>query len=367
MATQSHRSNGPRGTLRRRDRRNPVHRVDCLGASRRRTRLVMATGAYMISSSTIHVSAGYSWIAILLDKLRLSLRYRLRLPEIDDVRNPLIAHAAIGSPGRARLFKGARAVRRILLAFGIVVLMMGANSAFAQTQTCEILTGGTAGQGMGVSPTYLANQDGRANEGCTILITLNANGSIVTTNPNPVPSYDNGLDDNLIGVVNNTAQTITALQLTSATVPIFGLEDDGICAGPPGWTFSPLGPNPNCAIATDPNRYGPAGINFTIFNPNSGIVNFGNGGIAPNSNAFFSLEGAHLTKIVAVVVPGLAITKQVSVVGGGPALPGGQLDYLVHVTNSSNNPPNSAAASVVITDDLSSAGAGRLTFVNPTA
>src|SRR5712691_8713145 len=317
----------------------------------------------MISSSTIHVSAGYSWIAILLDKLRLSLRYRLRLPEIDDVRNPLIAHAAIGSPGRARLFRGARAMRRILLAFGIVVLMMGANSASAQTQTCEILTGGTAGQGMGVSPTYLANQDGRANEGCTILITLNANGSIVTTNPNPVPSYDNGLDDNLIGVVNNTAQTITALQLTSATVPIFGLEDDGICAGPPGWTFSPLGPNPNCAIATDPNRYGPAGINYTIFNANSGIVNFGNGGIPPNGNAFFSLEGGNLTKIVVVVLPGLAITKQVSVVGGGAALPGGQLDYLVRVTNPSTSP----ATSVVITDDLNSAGAGRLTFVNPAA
>jgi len=61
------------------------------------------------------------------------------------------------------------------------------------------------------------------------------------------------------------------------------------------------------------------------------------------------------------VDPGLAITKQVSVVGGGAALPGGQLDYLVHVTNASTNP----ATSVVITDDLNSAGAGRLTFVNP--
>src|SRR5690348_4264733 len=317
----------------------------------------------MTLSNTIHVSAGYSWIAILLDKLRLGLRFRLRLPEIDDVRNPLIAHAAIGSPGRARIFKGTRAANGILLVFGIVVLMIGANSAFAQTQTCTILTGGTAGQGMGVSPTYLANQDGRANEGCTILITLNADGSIVTTFPNPSPSYDNGLDDNLIGVVNNTAQTITALQLSSTTIPIFGLEDDGVCDGPPGWTVSPLGPNPNCAIATDPHHYGPAGINYTIFNANSGIVNFGNGGIAPNGSAFFSLEGGNLTKIVVVVVAGLAITKQVSVVGGGAALPGGQLDYLVHVTNPSTSP----ATPVVITDDLSSAGAGRLTFVNPAA
>src|SRR5215472_345981 len=318
----------------------------------------------MTSKSTNNARLPGRWIKILIDKPRIPLRFGARLPKIDDVRNPLLAHAGFGSPGKARL-KRARAMKRILLVFGIVVLMMGANSAFAQTQTCAIITGGTAGQGMGVSPTYLANQDGRANEGCTILITLNADGSITTTFPNPSPSYDNGLDDNVIGVVNNTNKTITAIQLTSATVPIFGLEDDGICAAPPGWIFSPLGPDPNCAIATDPHRYGPAGINFTIFNANSGIVTFGNGGIAPNGNAFFSLEGGHLTKIVVVAVTGLAITKQVSVVGGGPALPGGQLDYLVHVTNPATS--TSAATSVVITDDISSAGAGRLTFVSPAA
>src|SRR5215469_2330070 len=321
----------------------------------------------MISSNTNHVSAGHSWIATLLDKLRLPRRSRVRLPEIDDVHNPFVADAAIWQPEEHGCSKGARAMKRILLVFGIVVLMLGANSAFAQVQTCEILTGGTAGAAGGVSPTYLGNQDGRANEGCTILITLNADGSIITTFPNPAPSYDNGLDDNLIGVVNNTNKTITSIQLTSATIPIFGLEDDGICAGPPGWTFSPLGPNPNCAIATDPHRYGPAGINYTIFNPNSGIVNFGNGGIAPGRNAFFSLEGGNLTKIVVTVVAGLEITKQVTVVGGGPALPGGQLDYLVHVTNPVTNPASAGATSVVITDDLSRAGPGLLTFVNPPA
>src|SRR5882757_2514491 len=316
----------------------------------------------MTSSGRKHVRVGYSWIAILLDKLRLSLRFRLRLPEIDDVRNPLIAHAAIGSPGRARLFKGARAWKRILLVFGIVVLL-GANSAFAQTQTCAIITGGGASPTTGVNPAYLANLDGRTNEGCTILITLNADGSITTTHPNPATSFDSGVDDNLIGVINNTAQTITGSQISSATIPIFAFDNDGVCAGPPGYTFSALGPNPNCAIATDPHTYGPAGINFTVINANTGIVNFGNGGITPNSNSFFSLEGGNLTKIVVIVVPGLAITKQVSVVGGGAALPGGQLDYLVHVTNRSTSP----ATPVAITDDISSAGAGRLTFVNPPA
>jgi uncharacterized repeat protein (TIGR01451 family)/fimbrial isopeptide formation D2 family protein len=66
---------------------------------------------------------------------------------------------------------------------------------------------------------------------------------------------------------------------------------------------------------------------------------------------------------VTVVVNPLTITKQVSVVGGGPALAGGQLDYLVHVTNISTNP----VTPVVITDDLSTAGPGLLTFVNPPA
>jgi uncharacterized repeat protein (TIGR01451 family) len=281
----------------------------------------------MTSPKTNNARRRRSWIAILLGKLRLKPHF-------------------------------------YLLVFGIIILLIGSSSAFAQTQTCAIITGGDAGGGLGVSPTYLANQDGRANEGCTILITLNADGSITTTFPNPSPSYDQGLDDNLIGVVNNTNKVVTAVQLTSATVPIFGLEDDGVC-NLPGWIFSPLGPNPNCAIATDPHGYGPAGINFTIFNVNSGIVSFGNGGIAPGGNAFFSLEGGSLTKIVAVVIPGLAITKQVNVVGGGPALPGAQLDYLVHVTNPTNNPPNFQASSVVISDDLNSAGAGRLTLVNP--
>ena len=59
----------------------------------------------MTSSNSIHVNAGDCRIAILRDELRLALRFRARHPEIDDVRNPLTAHAAIGSQqehGRSR-------------------------------------------------------------------------------------------------------------------------------------------------------------------------------------------------------------------------------------------------------------------------
>ena len=192
---------------------------------------------------------------------------------------------------------------------------MGAKSALAQTQTCAIITGGNAGVGGGVSGTYLGNQDGRANEGCTILITLNANGSITITDPNPAPSYDNGHDDNLIGVINNTGSVITSLQLSSATVPIFSFENDGVCDG--GWFFSPLGPNPPCGppAPANGNGYAPVGITYTVTNPHLGLVNFGNGGIPTGGSAFFSLEGANLTVDLQVKIPAPVLVLRKS----GPA------------------------------------------------
>src|SRR5882757_8186085 len=66
---------------------------------------------------------------------------------------------------------------------------------------------------------------------------------------------------------------------------------------------------------------------------------------------------------VTVVISAVTITKQVTVVGGGPPVPGATLDYLVHVTNTSAKPVNP----VVITDNLNAAGPGALTYVNGTA
>ena len=194
-------------------------------------------------------------------------------------------------------------MKRILFLLAIAGLMMGGKSALAQTQTCAIITGGNAGVGGGVRPAYLANQDGRANEGCTILITLNADGSITITDPNPAPSYDNGQDDNMIGVVNNTGQPITSLQLSSPTIPIFGFENDGVCDG--NWIFSPLGPKPPCGppSAANGNGYAPNGITYAVTNPQLGLVNFGNGGVAPGGSAFFSLEGGNLLANLQVKIP----------------------------------------------------------------
>src|SRR5262245_36463432 len=62
---------------------------------------------------------------------------------------------------------------------------------------------------------------------------------------------------------------------------------------------------------------------------------------------------------VTVAISAVTITKQVTVVGGGPAVPGATLDYLVHVTNTSANP----VTPVVITDNLNEAGAGARRYV----
>ena len=59
----------------------------------------------------------------------------------------------------------------------------------------------------------------------------------------------------------------------------------------------------------------------------------------------------------------LSITKQVAVVGGGAALPGAQLEYVVRVVNLAAVP----ALGVVITDDLAADTPGTLLYVDPSA
>jgi uncharacterized repeat protein (TIGR01451 family) len=59
----------------------------------------------------------------------------------------------------------------------------------------------------------------------------------------------------------------------------------------------------------------------------------------------------------------LSITKQVAVIGGGAALPGSQLEYVVRVVNIAAVP----AYTVVLTDDLAADTPGTLLYVDPSA
>jgi uncharacterized repeat protein (TIGR01451 family) len=74
-------------------------------------------------------------------------------------------------------------------------------------------------------------------------------------------------------------------------------------------------------------------------------------------------NGAQPTVVVVGDAQQLSITKQVSVVGGGAAVPGAQLEYVVRVTNIAAVP----AIDVVITDNLDASVPGQLIYVNGSA
>jgi uncharacterized repeat protein (TIGR01451 family) len=73
--------------------------------------------------------------------------------------------------------------------------------------------------------------------------------------------------------------------------------------------------------------------------------------------------GPEPTVVVVGNAQQLSIIKEVSVVGGGPAVPGATLEYLVRVTNISSVP----ALYVVLTDDLNMPVPGYLTYVASSA
>jgi hypothetical protein len=150
-----------------------------------------------------------------------------------------------------------------------------------------------------------------ADTSCALLIVINADGS---TNAYSDPSqgpYD-GVEDTLVGIVNNSAVTVTSLPLSGPD--IFGFDGDGICSGfypgtPAGCPFGPTGyEGPNTA--------------FTILDSDHGSVDFP-AGLAPGANTYFSLEE--------VVTPGNIVLPVTPTLKADPAivqvLPGLKLNF----------------------------------------
>jgi len=109
----------------------------------------------------------------------------------------------------------------------------------------------------------------------------------VTTVDNANP-YD-GVEDQLVGVVNNTGQTVFAITISGAGIGGFDLDGgwapgNGCIASGPN-TFGCFTPS----IASDPGDYsGPNNI-FTSITLNSLIDTFV-GGLANGATTFFTLE-----------------------------------------------------------------------------
>lgn len=166
---------------------------------------------------------------------------------------------------------------------GLALMALAASTAFASS-VCPVMTGGNAGGGGGVSPTYIADSGG-TDSGCNLLITFNADGSITTTAPNAALSYDNGGDDNMVGIVNNTGSPITAVTLSGTSAP-FGFDGDGACD--PTWTFAGGSP---CGTTT--SGYGHDGVTFSAISANgdTGTADFAGGIPGSGGSNWLSLEG----------------------------------------------------------------------------
>lgn len=173
------------------------------------------------------------------------------------------------------------------LSMTVVTLGLAAMTSFGGT----ICPGGNT--------TNFAHNPDPAATGCNTLITINANNTVTVTVPDSAP-YD-GVEDTLVGVVNNSSMTINTLLLSGND--IFGLDGDGVCV----FTFAAAngvsGSNycSNSQVnGTDPQDYYGPTTTFTIINVNSGNVNF-TGGLAAGGKTFFSLEEPPTAQLQVVV------------------------------------------------------------------
>jgi hypothetical protein len=121
--------------------------------------------------------------------------------------------------------------------------------------------------------------------GCAILLVVSPGGSLRVKNDPSQPPYD-GVEDTLIGVQNDSDQTILSLPLHSTT-DIFGFDGDGLCNVTPRPAGCPFGVT----------GYEGPGVSFSGISADktSGVVNFA-GGIPPGGSVYFSLEEAIQTQ-----------------------------------------------------------------------
>jgi RHS repeat-associated protein len=146
-----------------------------------------------------------------------------------------------------------------------------------------------------------------ADTSCGVLIVIGDNGVTILLDPSQGP-FD-GSDDTLVGVLNSSSAGVGNVKL-AATAPVFAFDGDGLCTflQGAGCPFGPTGyEGPNTAFS---------GISA---DQTTGTVTF-NGGLAPGTSGYFSLEVA-ITPTT-FVAPGPTTGNLQG--GGSPSMPGGQ-------------------------------------------
>jgi cysteine-rich repeat protein len=113
--------------------------------------------------------------------------------------------------------------------------------------------------------------------GCGVLLEVLPTGGVIPLVDVSQVSYD--VDETLVGVHNGSDRLVASIALSSDSVPIFDLDNDGLCTpltAPAGCPFGPTG-------------YEGPGVFFSIHAQGAGIVYFAPA-LRPGDTAYFSLE-----------------------------------------------------------------------------
>jgi cysteine-rich repeat protein len=145
---------------------------------------------------------------------------------------------------------------------------------------------GLATRASGQAPPFLQCPPVGFDTSCGILIVAGSgggscSGGLFHTIIDPSQGPFDGFDDTLIGVQNTSSSPICSISLSSSTLGIFGLEDDGICASTPRPAACPFGPT----------GYEGPGVSFNKIDNFHGTVNF-TPCVSPGGSAFFGLDEA---------------------------------------------------------------------------
>jgi hypothetical protein len=170
-----------------------------------------------------------------------------------------------------------------------------------------ILAGVASAAQAGVCPNTPSTHNDPIYGGCNLVIQFNADSSISTFAPPLATTTYDGADDALIGVVNNSGQSISSFQITGTN--IFGFDGDGINTFAASFPSGFVGfPTTNAAAGmshppvgtTGVDAYGGAdafydnGSGGTIIGTNTGFVHFltsiPSGTGTTSDTDYFSLE-----------------------------------------------------------------------------
>lgn len=142
------------------------------------------------------------------------------------------------------------------------------------------LSGAANGAPFNTSPPFKQCPAVGQSPSCQVLLMINPDKTISVLKDPSVGTYD-GSDDTLVGIVNNSGATVSAVTVSGVGSDLGGLDGDGICTFPlAGCPFGTTGyEGPGTALKTDPAS------------PDAAEVDFTGGGLRADATTYFSLEG----------------------------------------------------------------------------